>query len=318
MLLHDGQINHAGTAKQLDVEAVAFGGATHHAAELPDDSAGWLHDEPEDESDTNLKTQAGTVTKTDQNANADADPIAHPVADRSGGRNPGRHADSSQSELETEQRDDQLTRHAGVSTASSGAAASGVAHESVTGRHSSDSPRESTEFSKDGMPEIDQQRNDTPGTPGKPETDPTQNASAASQGSASPIAQLSQAHAEDEHGFGPSDTVPDEQALRELAAVDGIDLDNLTAEQAEQLGISATATAAASEEEVVSDDLTRIDGVGPALQERLNSFGYTRWAQLAELDDEAIEKLSVQLELDDEVRDQDWRAQAMQLMESER
>ena len=320
VLLHDGQINHAGTAKQLDLEAAAFGGATHHAAELPNDSAGWLHDEPEDESDTNLKTQAGTDAKSDQSANADADPIAPPVADRSGGQDSGRHADSSQSELVSDQRDDQLTRNAGVSTASSGVAASGVAHESVTRRHSSDSAPEPAEFSKDSMAEVDQQRNVIPGAPGRPESDPSQNAPAASQRSASSFAQITQAPAEDagdEHGFGPSDTVPDEQALRELAAVDGIDLENLTAEQAEHLGISDTDTVAASEEEVVRDDLTRIDGVGPALQERLNSFGYTRWAQLAELDDEAIEKLSVQLELDDEVRDQDWRAQAMQLMESE-
>ena len=72
-----------------------------------------------------------------------------------------------------------------------------------------------------------------------------------------------------------------------------------------------------SEEEVVeTDDLTRIDGVGPALQERLYAFGYTRWSDLAELDDESIEKLSIQLELDDQIKEQNWSGQAHLLMES--
>ena len=66
------------------------------------------------------------------------------------------------------------------------------------------------------------------------------------------------------------------------------------------------------------DDLTLIAGVGPALQERLYSFGYRQFHQLAELDDDAIEKLSVQLELREEIREQDWPAQARRLMETVR
>lgn len=65
-----------------------------------------------------------------------------------------------------------------------------------------------------------------------------------------------------------------------------------------------------------ADDLTRISGVGPALQERLYAFGYLRWQQLAELDDQGLEKLTVQLELTDEIEQQNWRGQALQLMEN--
>ena len=70
------------------------------------------------------------------------------------------------------------------------------------------------------------------------------------------------------------------------------------------------------EEVVETDDLTRIDGVGPALQERLYAFGYTRWSHLAELNAESLEKLSIQLELDDQIKEQNWSGQAHLLMES--
>lgn len=66
---------------------------------------------------------------------------------------------------------------------------------------------------------------------------------------------------------------------------------------------------------VANDDLTRIDGVGPALQERLYAFGFRQWRDLAELDEPGVEKLAVQLELGDEVKDQNWVDQARQLME---
>lgn len=70
-------------------------------------------------------------------------------------------------------------------------------------------------------------------------------------------------------------------------------------------------------EPVVKDDLTLIEGVGPALQGRLYAFGYTRWHQLAELNEESAEKLSIQLELDNQINEQDWPGQARNLMESE-
>ena len=58
------------------------------------------------------------------------------------------------------------------------------------------------------------------------------------------------------------------------------------------------------------DDLTVIDGIGPALQGRLYDFGITRLATLAELDEAARQRLAVQLELDDEIERDDWAGQA--------
>ena len=58
------------------------------------------------------------------------------------------------------------------------------------------------------------------------------------------------------------------------------------------------------------DDLTVIDGVGPALQERLYAFGVTRLETIAALDEPGRRRLAVQLELDDEIEDGDWAGQA--------
>lgn len=95
----------------------------------------------------------------------------------------------------------------------------------------------------------------------------------------------------------------DEQDLRDLALLDGANPEG--AENDDD----------ADEASVLRDDLTLVDGVGPALQERLYSFGYHRWQQLAELDKEQSELLSVQLELGNEVLEQDWPGQAKRLME---
>jgi predicted flap endonuclease-1-like 5' DNA nuclease len=107
-----------------------------------------------------------------------------------------------------------------------------------------------------------------------------------------------------------SDQVTDEEALRDLAELDGLDPDEI--QRLAKNGDSGSD----EEDELSRDELIRIDGVGPALQERLYSFGYRQFRQLAELDDDSIEKLAVQLELGDEIREQDWRGQAQRLMES--
>lgn len=62
------------------------------------------------------------------------------------------------------------------------------------------------------------------------------------------------------------------------------------------------------------DDLTVIDGIGPALQGRLYAFGVDRLVMLAELDAPARERLAVQLELDDEIEREDWTGQARRLL----
>ena len=54
------------------------------------------------------------------------------------------------------------------------------------------------------------------------------------------------------------------------------------------------------------------------LQVNFVQGGYRLRSPFAELDDDAIEKLSVQLELGEEIREQDWRGQARRLMEEGR
>ncbi len=99
------------------------------------------------------------------------------------------------------------------------------------------------------------------------------------------------------------DYAEDEQDLRDLATLDGAAPDG---------------AAPGGADEPPRDELILIDGVGPALQERLYSFGYCQWQDLAGLDEDAIEKLTVQLELTDEVREQNWCGQARRLMEKQR
>ncbi len=114
------------------------------------------------------------------------------------------------------------------------------------------------------------------------------------------------------HAVGIDGGIADEQDLRDLAALEGADGDEMVKLAAQAEGSQAEE---AAEEPLPRDELTVIDGVGPALQERLYSFGYRELWQLAELDDDAVEKLSVQLELADEINEKDWRGQARRLME---
>ena len=73
--------------------------------------------------------------------------------------------------------------------------------------------------------------------------------------------------------------------------------------------------APAAPSERAADDFTAIDGVGPALATRLRGFGYRRFDDIARLDDAGLERLAVQLELDDEAVAGDWRGQARRLAE---
>ena len=82
-------------------------------------------------------------------------------------------------------------------------------------------------------------------------------------------------------------------------------------------GVSGSDIDASSEDALaVVDDLTRIEGIGPAMQERLYSFGYSRWRQLAELNTETAKTLSAHLEIEETVIEkQAWAEQARALME---
>jgi len=79
-------------------------------------------------------------------------------------------------------------------------------------------------------------------------------------------------------------------------------------------GVTSPVDSASTDESEFSepaDDLTVIDGVGPAMQTRLKAFGISQLKQLAELDELAIRQLSDQLELDDDrIMTDDWPGQA--------
>ena len=97
------------------------------------------------------------------------------------------------------------------------------------------------------------------------------------------------------------DALEDEQSLADLQALDGV----------QSTGEDSADT------EPPGDDLSRIDGVGPVLQEWLYAFGFRRFEDIAALDDDGVQKLTVQLSLEDEVEKQDWRGQAQRLMQED-
>jgi NAD(P) transhydrogenase subunit alpha len=74
-----------------------------------------------------------------------------------------------------------------------------------------------------------------------------------------------------------------------------------------------TANQSLNEDAETRDDFTVIDGIGPALQNRLYAYGVKRYAQLASLDADGIHRLEVQLELENHEALVEWVAEAAQL-----
>jgi large subunit ribosomal protein L19 len=62
------------------------------------------------------------------------------------------------------------------------------------------------------------------------------------------------------------------------------------------------------------DDLTLISGVGPALVEKLNALGVTRFEQIAAFTDEDIAKVDERLDFKGRIEREDWVGQAVALM----
>lgn len=101
------------------------------------------------------------------------------------------------------------------------------------------------------------------------------------------------------------DALDDKEALRDLKTLDGVEGDDLARIAESDL-----------EEVLPVDDMTQIDGVGPALQGRLYAFGFRLLSQLAQLDAEGVQRLTIQLELGDEIEEQNWVGQAKRLVEA--
>ena len=62
-----------------------------------------------------------------------------------------------------------------------------------------------------------------------------------------------------------------------------------------------------------SDDLKKIEGVGPALERKLNALGVTRYDQIATFSDEDVEKVDNALNYKGRVTRDDWVGQAKAL-----
>lgn len=235
MLLHDGRITDASTAKLLEDDMVEFGDTTNAPAELPDQSSGWLSDE---------------FTDASVKRSADSD----------GAGSTDHTAESLQTDATSDDRDTEGMRGAGAQ------------HSGTTPVTGSVAPA-----SGDG-------------------------ANQARQIDAVPVKADVAITADNE--LQSLESMVDEQALQDLKILDGVeesDLDNANKPGADDLP--------------AADMLTLIDGVGPALQERLYSFGFRHFSQLAVLDIESMQKLAIQLELGDEIEEQNWVGQAQRLME---
>ncbi len=81
---------------------------------------------------------------------------------------------------------------------------------------------------------------------------------------------------------------------------------------AEKPAVSAK-TARAGRPNGKADDLKKIEGVGPKLEQVLNSRGIRRFADLAALDAAEIEALDAAIDLDGRAIRDDWAGQARQL-----
>ncbi len=64
-----------------------------------------------------------------------------------------------------------------------------------------------------------------------------------------------------------------------------------------------------------ADDLKKISGVGPVLEEKLNKLGIWHYSQVAALDAENIAKIDEELNFKGRIERDDWVSQAKKLME---
>ena len=134
---------------------------------------------------------------------------------------------------------------------------------------------------------------------------------------APPIADASEQSAESidqAAGWIPEPEDPDVTHSSQEPNVDGApaDLSVSDAEVSTETQGSDATSEPDADQELPKDDLTRIEGVGPALQSKLNEFGYYRFADLAVLNADAVETLDRQLELDGhiEARGLGWSGNA--------
>ncbi len=76
----------------------------------------------------------------------------------------------------------------------------------------------------------------------------------------------------------------------------------------------ATAPVGPESSEVVVDDLTQINGIGPVIAEKLNALGFTTIEQIANLTDEEIPAIDEKLSFKGRIEREEWVQQAKDLL----
>lgn len=72
-----------------------------------------------------------------------------------------------------------------------------------------------------------------------------------------------------------------------------------------------------SDADAEKDDLTRIKGIGPVIQRRLNEHGIRTFRQIAAWSDADIERIGKLLSFSGRIEREDWRGQAREILKDE-
>jgi large subunit ribosomal protein L21 len=103
-----------------------------------------------------------------------------------------------------------------------------------------------------------------------------------------------------EAGTEPAPAPAEESVVSDNVASDNVASDNVASDSAA---------------EAAADDLTRINGIGPVIAEKLNGLGITTIQQVAELDQDRIDEINEQLSFKGRIEREEWVQQARQLSE---
>ena len=100
--------------------------------------------------------------------------------------------------------------------------------------------------------------------------------------------------------------------IQRAQAAAGMDLGEAEAPPAEELPVAFKGIEAPRGE---PDDLKRINGITPKLEQRLNDAGVFHYWQIADLDPDSMQALDRQLKLKGQIEREDWIGQAKKLVE---
>lgn len=73
----------------------------------------------------------------------------------------------------------------------------------------------------------------------------------------------------------------------------------------------------ASSPQTGEDDLTRIKGIGPTIQRRLNEVGIHTFRRIADWSDADVERIGKKISFPHRIEREDWRGQAQEILNDE-